>query len=38
VFTVATVLYMMVTLIVVTIMRFVEGKIRIPGTIAMGKD
>lgn len=38
VFTVATILYMMVTLIVVTIMRFVEAKIRIPGTIAMGRE
>ena len=35
-FTVATVLYMMVTLIVVTAMRFVESKVHIPGTIAMG--
>ena len=35
-FTVATVLYMMVTLIVVTVMRVVEAKVRIPGTIAMG--
>ncbi len=38
VFTVATLLYMLVTLIVVTAMRFVEGKVRIPGTIAMGAD
>ena len=38
VFTVTTVLYMMVTLIVVTVMRFVESKVRIPGTIAMGRD
>ncbi len=37
-FTVATVLYMTVTLIVVTIMRFVEAKVRIPGTIALGGD
>lgn len=37
VFTVATILYMTVTLIVVTVMRFVERKVRIPGTIAMGK-
>lgn len=38
VFTVTTLLYMMVTLIVVTVMRFVESKVRIPGTIAMGRD
>lgn len=38
VFTLATVLYMIVTLIVVTIMGFVEKKVRIPGTIAMGGD
>jgi glutamate/aspartate transport system permease protein len=38
VFTLATVLYMLVTLIVVTIMRFVEAKVRIPGTIALGGD
>ncbi len=38
VFTLATVLYMLVTLIVVTIMRFVEAKVRIPGTIALGRD
>ena len=37
-FTVATVLYMMVTLIVVTAMRFVESKVHIPGTIALGGD
>ena len=37
-FTVATVLYMMVTLIVVTAMRFVESKVHIPGTIAMGSN
>lgn len=38
VFTVTTLLYMIVTLIVVTVMRFVESKVRIPGTIAMGRD
>ena len=37
-FTVATVLYMMVTLIVVTVMGFVEKKVHIPGTITMGGD
>jgi hypothetical protein len=29
---------MMVTLIVVTAMRFVESKVHIPGTIALGGD
>ncbi len=38
VFTVATLVYILVTAIVVTIMRFVEQKVRIPGTIAMGAD
>ena len=38
VFTLATVLYMLVTLIVTIIMRFVEAKVRIPGTIALGGD
>lgn len=38
VFTVTTLLYMMVTLIVVTVMRFVESKVHIPGTIATGRD
>ena len=38
IFTAATVLYMTVTLIVVTIMRFVEARVRIPGTIALGGD
>jgi glutamate/aspartate transport system permease protein len=38
VFTATTVCYMVVTLIVVTIMRFVEAKVRIPGTIALGGD
>ncbi len=38
IFTVATLVYMVVTLIVVTVMRFVEAKVRIPGTIAMGTD
>jgi glutamate/aspartate transport system permease protein len=38
VFTVATALYMLVTLIVVTVMRVVEAKVRIPGTIALGRD
>ncbi len=38
VFTVATILYMLVTLIVVTAMRFVEAKMHIPGTIALGGD
>ena len=37
-FTAATVLYMMVTLIVVTVMGFVEKKVHIPGTITMGGD
>ncbi len=37
-FTVATLVYILVTAIVVTIMRFVEQKVRIPGTIAMGAD
>ncbi|MDH5749759.1 MAG: amino acid ABC transporter permease [Rhodospirillales bacterium] len=37
VFTVATLLYITVTMIVVTIMRHVEAKVRIPGTIAMGE-
>lgn len=37
-FTVATLCYMMVTLIVVTVMRFVEAKVRVPGTIALGGD
>ena len=38
VFTAATLCYMTVTLIVVTIMRFVEARVRIPGTIALGGD
>jgi len=38
VFTLSTVLYMLVTLIVVTTMRYVESKVRIPGTIALGED
>lgn len=38
VFAVATVLYMIVTLIVVTVMRFVEKKVHIPGTIALGGE
>jgi glutamate/aspartate transport system permease protein len=38
VFTAATLCYMAVTLIVVTVMGFVEAKVRIPGTIALGKD
>jgi glutamate/aspartate transport system permease protein len=38
VFTAATLLYMLVTLIVVTVMRFVESKVRIPGTISLGGD
>jgi glutamate/aspartate transport system permease protein len=36
VFTVTTALYMFITLIVVTIMRFVENRVHIPGTIALG--
>jgi len=36
VFTVTTVLYMLITLIVSTIMRFVEKRLHIPGTIALG--
>ncbi|MBI1985923.1 MAG: amino acid ABC transporter permease, partial [Rhodospirillales bacterium] len=36
VFTVTTVLYILITLIVSTIMRFVEKRLHIPGTIALG--
>lgn len=37
VFLVATVLYLLVTLTVVTVMRVVERKVHIPGTIALGE-
>ncbi|HEX9569431.1 MAG TPA: amino acid ABC transporter permease [Rhodospirillales bacterium] len=36
VFTVTTVLYILITLIVSTIMRFVEKRLHVPGTIALG--
>jgi len=37
-FTAVTALYMTVTLIVVTVMNYVEARVRIPGAISMGGD